>query len=223
MAEIIGTDAAESLTGAADNDILVGNGGNDTLDGGARPTFAGYWTSTAGVNVNLTAGTAVDGLGGTDTLINIRGVIGSGFDDTLLGSALSDVLNGSGGNDTIQGLDGDDELAGGGGNDAITGGAGSDTAYFSGFRETTRSRPSRAGSPSPTTAAPTAPTPSTEVEFFRFQGNDGNFDNDVVLSASALPDGPTAGDDYVKAPPATIASTGSRATTPWRAGPATTR
>jgi Ca2+-binding RTX toxin-like protein len=125
-------------------------------------------------------------------------VIGSGFDDTLLGGAASDVLNGSGGNDTVQGLAGDDELAGGAGNDAITGGARNDTAYFSGSRGDYTITAIQGGFNVVDNRADGDGTDIvTEVEYFRFQGNDGDFGNDVVFSASAVVAGPTAGDDYI--------------------------
>ncbi len=134
MAILEGTDNADVLTAAADGDILIGKGGNDTLNGGGRFAFVAYWTSPSAVGVQLFSETANDGFGGTDRLFNIHGVFGSAFNDVILGSALTDVLSGLDGDDNLQGLDGDDVLDGGQGNDSIDGGVGNDTANFNGNR-----------------------------------------------------------------------------------------
>ena len=57
--------------------MLIGNAGDDTLDGGARVDVVSYRGSGASVNVNLADGVAQDGEGGTDTLSNIEGIRGS--------------------------------------------------------------------------------------------------------------------------------------------------
>jgi hypothetical protein len=67
---------------------------------------------TQGVVVDLEAGTAIDGFGDTDTLINIQRVRGSQFDDILIGSSTQDnVLRGGGGADTFVYLGGNDVIA----------------------------------------------------------------------------------------------------------------
>lgn len=78
---------------------LRGNAGNDTIDGAAnRDIAADYSNSLAAINVRLTpatgaiGGTASDGWGGTDTLINLRRVIGTRFNDTIVGGAFGDVF-----------------------------------------------------------------------------------------------------------------------------------
>ncbi len=129
-----GSDVDDQITGGAGNDTLLGGGGGDALDGGAGFDFAVYWTSGSAVGVQLFAGTANDGFGGTDRLSNIEGIIASAFDDILLGSGLTDVLVGLDGADTLQGLAGDDALNGNAGNDQITGGEGNDTVFAEGSR-----------------------------------------------------------------------------------------
>jgi Ca2+-binding RTX toxin-like protein len=107
---LTGSDSAtfESFEGIKGNDTINGLGGIDRVD---------YRNSRAGVTVNLTSGTASDGEGGTDTLLNIENVRGSrDFNDTITGSAADNRLEGLGGNDTING------------------GAGFDTAVFSGLK-----------------------------------------------------------------------------------------
>ena len=118
---ITGGNAANGI-GATDGlEFYIGNAGNDTIDGGEGYDRADYTTSTAGVTVTLNyngTGTANDGLGGVDALINIEAVRGSAFADTLTGSDTSLALaaenfesfEGREGNDTINGLGGFDRV-----------------------------------------------------------------------------------------------------------------
>jgi uncharacterized delta-60 repeat protein len=130
--ELQGSEGNDTLTGGSGNDVingnaggdtLVGKAGNDTLDGGTvgpdnSSDFVSYSASTAGVTVNLAAGTAADGMGGTDTLRNIDGVIGSAFADSLKGGSKSTTGGG-----TLQEI-----FVGGAGNDTIDGGRGTTVA-----------------------------------------------------------------------------------------------
>jgi Ca2+-binding RTX toxin-like protein len=115
------------LQGGAANDTLVGGnpfndsferfegrGGNDFLDGGSGNDEADYSASPGGVIVDLGSGTAIDGHGGNDTLVNIEWVRGSDFDDVLIGGNAETV-----------------RLGGGIGNDFINGGAGNGVRYAS--------------------------------------------------------------------------------------------
>ena len=80
-------DAAAAGTGLFTTS-LEGRAGNDTLIGGFGPGVqASYASSPAAARIDLTAGSAQDGWGGTDTLVAIRRVaVTSGFADTVLGS-----------------------------------------------------------------------------------------------------------------------------------------
>jgi Ca2+-binding RTX toxin-like protein len=128
----------DTIIGGAGDDGLIGGAGDDVLDGGA-----GDWDSVrydfeggfAGVTVNLETGTAHDGHGGTDTLLNIEVIDGSDYDDVLTGDANgngiwghqgNDIINGGAGEDLLDGQEGDDTLSGGAGNDWLTGGNGND-------------------------------------------------------------------------------------------------
>jgi Ca2+-binding RTX toxin-like protein len=118
-----GSPADDLLVGTADSDVaeeFEGYGGNDTIDGGAiDPTEhangnrASYLGSSAGVLVDLATGTAIDGLGGTDSLVHVNAVRGSGFDDTLLGSdsEIPEEFEGGSGDDVVDGRGGFDRIS----------------------------------------------------------------------------------------------------------------
>jgi Ca2+-binding RTX toxin-like protein len=146
-AATVGTSGDDTLTGTAGDDVLVGDEGNDSLSGGdgndalhggpGADVLAGgtgndtvtYFDSSAGVNINLAAGTASGGDATGDTLTGIENVIGSDDkteSDTLTGDSGDNVLLGLAGDDILVGGDGDDTLVGGPGNDIIDGGAGDD-------------------------------------------------------------------------------------------------
>lgn len=90
--------------------IIIGGAGNNTLIGTTANTIVAYWGAPQGVNVNLAAGTAQNGYGGTDTFVNIHHVHGTSFNDTLTGGT---------GNDDLYGGGGDDRFVGGGGSDRV--------------------------------------------------------------------------------------------------------
>jgi Ca2+-binding RTX toxin-like protein len=114
---LTGNAANNTLDGGDGNDTLNGGAGNDTLIGGNGNDFAYYYSSTGSVTVNLGAGIASDGLGGTDTLSQIENVQGS--------NTAGDNLTGNTGVNVLYGYGGADILTGGGGNDLIY--VGSDT------------------------------------------------------------------------------------------------
>ncbi len=92
----------DSITGSEANNFLNGLQGNDTLDGGNGVDTANYNNATAGVTVDLGAGTA-SGADGNDTLISMENVRGSAFADNLVGNDGNNFFEGQGGNDTITG------------------------------------------------------------------------------------------------------------------------
>ena len=127
---LIGNAGNDELYGGADEDVLIGGLGDDLIDGGLGSTEGGfdidtvdYYDAPGAVVVNLATGTASDGSGGTDTLVDIERVDGSRFDDSLTGDAE---------NNHLMGNDGDDVLAGGGGSDLLEGGDGIDIAAYTG-------------------------------------------------------------------------------------------
>ncbi|MDB5823804.1 MAG: hypothetical protein JWR21_2508, partial [Herminiimonas sp.] len=111
--QISGNAGNDTLVGGAGNDLLRGGQGNDSIDGGADIDTVSYDDITGPVTINLAAGTATQSAGGnagTDTLINIENVIGSGGSDTITGSSGDNVIDGANGGDII---------AAGAGNDIV--------------------------------------------------------------------------------------------------------
>jgi Ca2+-binding RTX toxin-like protein len=136
-------DGADSIDGGTGFDTVAisGGGGNDTLNiafdgtvvaGIANGSVANveaitvalgdgtdtlnYVSTTAGVTVNLAAGTA----SGLASISGVENVIGGAGNDTLTGGAGANVLNGGTGDDTFLAFAGD-------GNDSYIGGTGTDT------------------------------------------------------------------------------------------------
>ena len=122
-----GSFRSETIIGLDGNDQFNGSRGADTIDGGTGTDRVSYAASSAGVRVDLKAGTGSGGDAAGDRLLSIEEVEGSAFDDVLIGSDGQDVLRGgTGGSDQIDGGAGDDLLSGSGGGDQLSGGAGND-------------------------------------------------------------------------------------------------
>ena len=172
MSTINGSEAADVLLGTEQGDNISGNGGDDTiialegddtlrggagndiLDGGPGDgDQVRYDRVFEPIGVDLAAGRAADGRGGTDSLLSIEDIRGSQFADTIagsdadnqilgggdadliLGGAGDDDLAGESGDDTsdtLAGLAGDDTIEGGPGDDRIDGDDGVDTALYDG-------------------------------------------------------------------------------------------
>jgi hypothetical protein len=99
-----------TLTGTANDDVIVGSSNGDTIDAGT-----GNDTVCAGGG-----GDTVTGGDGTDTLFGENGA------DTLNGGNGNDRLEGGNDGDTLNGNDGDDLIIGGNDGDALNGGNGED-------------------------------------------------------------------------------------------------
>ena len=135
----------ENAVGGRGDDVLIGNGGNNVLDGGSDGIgdTVSYAAATAGVTVNLGITAAQNTIGaGVDTLTGFEILWGSNFADTLTGGVGRTQVWGGLGNDTLmaspdgdflQGNEGDDTLFSGAGDDTIYGGDGFDTLDFSRF------------------------------------------------------------------------------------------
>ncbi|MGH3144894.1 MAG: hypothetical protein ACRDTR_03740, partial [Rubrobacter sp.] len=124
-----------TINGAGGNDIILAQGGNDkltgalgndNLDGGPGTDTVLYPGSTA-VRANLTTEFAT-GVG-SDVLLGIENLRGSGASDRFIGSAAANALVGGAGADTLSGQNGNDSLTsrdGVSGNDTVNGGPGTD-------------------------------------------------------------------------------------------------
>ena len=113
---IVGSDFNDTLIGNSLSNTLNGRAGDDTLNGGDGIDTATYVNAASGVTVNLSTGTATGG-DGSDTLLSIENLVGSGFDDALTGDAGVNVFSGGAGNDVFEGKGGQDTLDGGNGID----------------------------------------------------------------------------------------------------------
>jgi len=120
---LYGNGGDDVLVGEAGDDVLEGGAGADILDGGTGTDWAQYYSSAAGVSVNLATGLASVGDAAGDTFTSIENLFGSALNDTLTGDAGVNVLNGHDGNDTLEG---------GAGADTLDGGAGTDTVSYAG-------------------------------------------------------------------------------------------
>ncbi len=111
--EVRGSRHNDILTGSDLNpeagfESFIGEDGDDAIDGGGGLDRLSYSTSPGGVVVDLTAGTAEDGFGATDTFSGIEGVRGSFFDDRLSGDVGDNFFESLQGDDVINGRGGDD-------------------------------------------------------------------------------------------------------------------
>jgi Ca2+-binding RTX toxin-like protein len=121
MEGVRGSPFCDTLIGSDNPNVVeyfVGDGGNDFIDGDAGVDFASWFAvpvAAGGVNAFIENGSGVvsHDAAGTDTLINIEGLIGTNSNDTLAGGL------------------GDQWFRGRGGSDHLDGGAGSDTADYS--------------------------------------------------------------------------------------------
>ena len=98
---------------------LRGLAGNDTLRAPAAGSWVGadYAGDPGGITASLATGEVTDGWGGTDTLMLLRLIRGSGFADRISGGAAAESLFGGAGDDTLDGGGGADWLEGGAGDD----------------------------------------------------------------------------------------------------------
>jgi Ca2+-binding RTX toxin-like protein len=141
--DLTGIDNINGYGNTLDNTV-AGNNGNNLIDGGSGVDTASYAAAVAGVNANLGTGQATGG-GGNDTLINVEGLVGSNYGDSLTGNTGVNVLNGGVGADTMAGGAGSDVYYVDDGNDvvveldnvAVGGGVGAlDLSQYAGVSDT---------------------------------------------------------------------------------------
>ncbi len=130
-----GTAQADTITGNAANNWIVGGNGVDAIDGRGGSDTVEFWndfvTSGAVVNLSLASGQVRnDGFGNIETLVSIENLYGTFRNDSLTGNGGANWLYGDEGADTLIGGGGADTLVGGAGSDRLTGGAGADHFRF---------------------------------------------------------------------------------------------
>ncbi|NWL80573.1 RTX toxin, partial [Pseudomonas taiwanensis] len=112
----VGGSGADTLIGGLGDDRLRGGADNDSLNGGAGVDMLDLSDATSALTFTLTQSNVSTGVNltsmglGQDTYLNMEGVIGSAFGDTLTGSNGNDVLRGAAGNDRLNGGAGADLL-----------------------------------------------------------------------------------------------------------------
>jgi Ca2+-binding RTX toxin-like protein len=118
--ELLGRDVDDTFEGLAGDDVIDGRGGVDLV------RYDREGLAVQGIDVDLTAGTAIDGFGDTDSLAGIENIRGGALADRIRGDVEANRFEGGGANDRLTGLDGADSLFGEAGLDVLNGGKGSD-------------------------------------------------------------------------------------------------
>lgn len=102
---------------------IIGNHGNNILNGAGGVDTVSYELATSGVTVSLAITSRRQTTGdGSDRLRGFENLTGSVYGDTLTGDFRNNVLVGLNGADTLRGGGGIDTLIGGEGADVLTGG-----------------------------------------------------------------------------------------------------
>src|SRR5262249_34492629 len=115
---------AENFEGRGGNDFIDGRGGFDRAIYGTNPNI------TAGITVNLAAGTVTGGSGvGNDTLRSIEGVRGTDFADTYNATGFTASSTNAGSDGVNEHGAAYNEFEGMGGNDTITGNGNTRVSY----------------------------------------------------------------------------------------------
>ena len=117
----------DRLYGNDDNDILNGGVGGDLLHGGAGFDRASYADATVGVLADLQFADRNRFEAEGDTYVEVEGIIGSAYGDSLRGDSGVNLLQGLGGRDYLYGRAGNDVLNGGAGMDFLFGQTGNDS------------------------------------------------------------------------------------------------
>jgi Ca2+-binding RTX toxin-like protein len=108
---LFGRAGNDTIVGGDQNDLIDGGAGADILDGGKGVNVLSYLDSSAGVSVNLAAGTGAGGDATGDRFAHFQIVAGSSFNDVLIGSSNSDVLLEQAGINLMSGGAGHDTFA----------------------------------------------------------------------------------------------------------------
>ncbi len=129
---VIGTAYADTLIGDGSDNTFEGGLGADTLTGGGGLDIVSYVNAASAITADLTTPGSNTGEAAGDTYSSIEGLIGSAYADTLTGDSFDNFIQGMLGNDTVNGGAGNDTIVSGFGFDIIDGGADNDTLSFAG-------------------------------------------------------------------------------------------
>jgi serralysin len=132
---LLGNSGNNTLDGGAGNDSLYYDGGVDILNGNTGNDTADFSRlSNIAVSVDLAGGGFEARANGTTNLTtgNLVGIADLQSIENVTGTSVSDIIRGDSGANIINGGSGADTLAGRGGNDTINGGPGNDTYEFLG-------------------------------------------------------------------------------------------
>jgi Ca2+-binding RTX toxin-like protein len=122
---VVGSNAADRLTGDGNDNVFIGGASGDIIDGGGGVDTVDYTASPGAVTIDLASGHGSGGHAAGDVLSGIENVIGSAGNDDLRGDAGSNTLQAGAGDDTLT-FHSKDTLDGGAGFDTLrVGGAGS--------------------------------------------------------------------------------------------------
>jgi Ca2+-binding RTX toxin-like protein len=135
---MLGFGGNDTLNSGGGNDVLIGGAGNDTLNAGGgtdRAVFSGPYTDYgfALSGTSLVVTDSVAGRDGSDTLSSLNNEFvqfGTSVYGLVYGTSGNDNLSANGGADLLLGFGGNDELDGGIGADIMFGGAGNDDFNF---------------------------------------------------------------------------------------------
>ncbi|MEP4196742.1 MAG: tandem-95 repeat protein [Aliishimia sp.] len=137
---LVGDGADNTLDGGNGDDVLIGNGGNDTLFGrdgddtlngtGGNDVLNGGFGDD--VLLGLGGADALDGDAGNDHIeggLGVDVIDGGNDDDDIFGFFGADAIKGGNGDDDIRADGSADTIEGGAGRDRIVGGNGKDTVW----------------------------------------------------------------------------------------------
>jgi Ca2+-binding RTX toxin-like protein len=136
--KLSGGDGNDSLFGSSGNDSLLGGAGDDTLDGGVGIDTLNGGAGNDIYTVDNLSDTITEGLNAGIDLVKsaVNWVLGENFENLTLtgtgaitgtGNSLNNILIGNTGANSLSGGDGNDNLFGSSGNDTLLGGTGDDT------------------------------------------------------------------------------------------------
>lgn len=115
---VIGGSGNDTLTGDANDNVIDGYLGDDTLNGAGGTDTVSYDSlvnnlTETGVTVSLALqGSSQNTVGaGSDTLSNFENIRGSQYDDTLTGDSSNNEIEGGLGDDTLNGAGGSEDIA----------------------------------------------------------------------------------------------------------------